>query len=153
MVKSSHLRFLVVSLLMLALGSVLLVACQRPGVSSVASSSGGASSSSGTPTSGSGSGSGNTTVHMSDANFVQSTVTISKGSSLTLVDDAAVIHIIQNGSWVNGAAQPTNEPGAPTVQVQFQGNDSHDVGPFNTAGTFHLYCTIHPGMNLTVTVQ
>lgn len=152
MIKSSPLRFFVVSLVMLALGSVLLVACQRPGVSSVASSSGGSSSSSGTPASGSGSG-GNTTVHMSDTNFVQSTVTISKGSSLTLVDDAAVIHIIQNGSWVNGAAQPANEQGAPTVQVQFQGNDSHDVGPFNTAGTFHLYCTVHPGMNLTVTVQ
>ena len=27
------------------------------------------------------------------------------------------------------------------------------IGPFNTAGTFHLYCTVHQGMNLTVIVQ
>jgi plastocyanin len=27
------------------------------------------------------------------------------------------------------------------------------VGPFNTAGTFHLYCSVHLNMNLTVIVQ
>jgi len=100
-----------------------------------------------------GSGGGSTDVHLSSTNFAQSSVTISKGSSLNLVDDAAVVHIIQNGSWVNGTPKPATEPGAPTVNVQFQGSDSHMVGPFNTAGTYHLYCTIHSGMNLTVIVQ
>ena len=101
----------------------------------------------------SGNGGGSTDVHLSSSNFAQSSVTISKGSSLNLVDDAAVVHIIQNGSWVNGTPKPATEPGAPTVNVQFQGSDSHMVGPFNTAGTYHLYCTIHTGMNLTVIVQ
>jgi plastocyanin len=90
---------------------------------------------------------------MNSTNFEQSSVTISKGSSLTLVDDAAVIHIIQNGSWENGNAKPATEPGAPKVNQQFSGNDTHSIGPFNTAGTFHLYCTVHPGMNLTVIVK
>jgi plastocyanin len=101
----------------------------------------------------SGGGGGSVNVHMSDTNFMQPSVTISKGSSLNLIDDADVVHIIQNGSWNNGNPQPAIEPGAPTVNVQFQGSDSHMVGPFNTAGTYHLYCTIHAGMNLTVVVQ
>jgi len=102
---------------------------------------------------GSGGGGGSTDVHMSDTNFMQPSVTISKGSSFNLIDDVAVIHIIQNGSWKNGDPEPASEPGAPTVNVQFQGSDSHMVGPFNTAGTYHLYCTIHAGMSLTVNVQ
>jgi plastocyanin len=47
------------------------------------------------------------------------------------------------------------ENGAPVVNnVQISGNGSSQaIGPFNTPGSFHLYCTIHPGMNLTVIVQ
>ena len=30
---------------------------------------------------------------------------------------------------------------------------SMTVGPFNTAGTYHLYCSVHVNMNLTVIVQ
>ena len=95
------------------------------------------------------------TVHMNQTDFVQPSITISKGSSLTLVDDAASLHIIANGSWVNGSAQPMQEPGAPVVNnVQISGSgSSQTIVPFSTAGTFHLYCTVHPGMNLTVMVQ
>ncbi len=78
----------------------------------------------------------------------------SSGGSLTLVDDASAAHSIANGSWVNGSAQPSQEPGAPVVNnLQINGNASQTIGPFNTAGTYHLYCTWHPGMNLTVIVQ
>src|SRR5712691_8943206 len=93
------------------------------------------------------------TVHMGGAAFIQDTVNVPKGSMLTLVDDASTTHIIQNGIWVNGTAQAKVENGAPVVNQNFGGNDSAAIGPFNTSGTFHLYCTIHPGMNLTVTVQ
>ena len=102
---------------------------------------------------GSGGGGGSNDVHLGASNFVQSSVTLSKGSSLNMIDDTGSVHIIQNGSWVNGTPRPAKEPGAPTVHVQFNGNDSHTVGPFNTAGTYHLYCTIHTNMNLTVIVQ
>ncbi len=117
-----------------SLAAALLTAC---------GGSAGSSSSGSTPT-----------VQMCGNNFVRSSITISKGQSLALVDDASSTHIIANGSWVNGSAEPKQEPGAPIVSsLQFNGNDSHVIGPFNTAGTFHLYCTVHPGMNLTVIVQ
>jgi len=131
----------VLSLVVLSLLAAFLTACGGSTGSSSSSSSG--SSSSGMPT-----------VHMNGNNFAQSSITISKGQSLMLVDDASAVHIIANGSWSNGSAQPKQESGAPVVNnLQFNGNDSHTIGPFNTAGTYHLYCSVHPGMNLTVIVQ
>jgi plastocyanin len=92
-------------------------------------------------------------VHMSAQVFVQSSITISKGSSITLVDDVGVPHNIANGTWDNNNAKPMKETNVPSVNVQLNGNDQQTIGPFAAAGTYHLYCTIHPGMNLTVIVQ
>jgi len=72
---------------------------------------------------------------------------------LNLVDDAASTHIIANGTWNGTTPKPATESGAPTVNKTYIGNDSGTIGPFNTAGTFKLYCTVHPGMNLTLNVQ
>ena len=103
---------------------------------------------------GGGSSGGNYTVHMTDVNFAQSSITIPKGSTITLVNDSAATHILANGSWVNGSPQPMQESGAPVVNnVQVTGNGSQTIGPFNTSVTYHIYCTIHPGMSLTVIVQ
>jgi plastocyanin len=93
------------------------------------------------------------TVHMGGASFIQDSITIKKGDAVNLVDDAASPHIVVNGSWVNGQQQPKQESGAPTVNLNFKGNDSASTPAFNTAGTFHLYCTLHGNMNLTVIVQ
>ena len=93
------------------------------------------------------------TVHMGAGSFLQSTVTIAKGSKLLLVDDVSSLHILANGSWQNGTPRPEREPGAPTVNnVQVNGN-SVEIGPFNIAGTYHIYCEVHQGMNLTIVVQ
>ncbi len=46
-----------------------------------------------------------TAVHMNETSFLQPSVTIHKGGSINLIDDVAVVHIIENGSWVNGTAQ------------------------------------------------
>lgn len=92
------------------------------------------------------------TVHMGGGNFLQSSIKISKGQSINLIDDVAVEHIIKNGTW-NGNNQVLKaEPGAPTVNLTFNGNDSNSMGPFNTSGSFKLLCTVHPNMNLTVIV-
>ena len=92
-------------------------------------------------------------VHLGVSNFAQSSVTVPKGSKLLLIDDGSFPHILRNGMWENNTPQPATEAGAPSVQnVQINGS-SVEIGPFNTAGTFHIYCTIHPGMNLTVIVQ
>jgi plastocyanin len=93
-------------------------------------------------------------VHMNDSNFVQSSITIKKGTSLTLVNDTAAVHIIANGTWdSNGTPKVNTEKGAPKVDAEIDGGASKTFGPFNTAGTFQLYCTIHPGMSLTVIVK
>jgi plastocyanin len=92
-------------------------------------------------------------VHMGNANFLQSRITIQKGQSVALIDDVAVEYIITNGTWKNGQQEKLNEPNAPSYNHTFLRNDSASPGPFNVSGTFHYYCTIHPGMNLTVIVQ
>jgi len=135
---SKQKRTIVYFLALLTLGSLMLAACGR-----------------------SDGGSGNTppdnnsgpTVHMDATKFLQESITLPKGSSLTLVNDVAVPHIIQNGTWNNGNQEPKQESGAPKIDAQFNGSDTKQIGPFTTAGTFKLYCTIHPGMNLTVIVQ
>ena len=91
------------------------------------------------------------TVHMGAGGFDQPSITISKGSRLLLVDDDAVEHIILNGSWQNGNLANTQEPGAPAVNVRLK-NNSAEIGPFTAAGTYHIYCVIHQGMNLTIIV-
>jgi plastocyanin len=90
---------------------------------------------------------------MGQTNFLQSSITLHKGETLTLHDDVNSTHIITNGSWVNGIAHPKMESGIPSINQTFNGaGDSNSIGPLNTAGTFHLYCTVHPGMNLTIVV-
>jgi plastocyanin len=94
------------------------------------------------------------TIHMITRQFLRNTITLKKGAYLTLVDDVAVVHVIANGTWEsNGNSKYAVEAGAPKIDVEFNGNDSHKVGPFNTVGTFHLYCTVHEDMKLTVIVQ
>jgi len=36
--------------------------------------------------------------------------------------------------------------------VDIKGSDV-EIGPFNATGVFHIYCTLHRGMNLTIVVQ
>jgi plastocyanin len=96
---------------------------------------------------------GEPVVHMGPGNFLQSSVTIPKGSKLLLVDDGSFLHILNNGFWQNGQPQSAKEPGAPTINNLQNNGTRVEIGPFTTAGTYHIYCSVHQGMNLTVTVQ
>jgi len=140
--SKKRIRFFTLALVIAAMSSVLLASCIRPGTPLPTASGGN------TPT-----GSSTPTVHLLASSFQESSITIPKGSMLTLVDTASSPHIIKNGSWVNGNQVPKKEAGAPTVNVNFSGNDTHQIGPFNTAGTYHIFCTIHPNMNLTIIVK
>lgn len=93
------------------------------------------------------------TVHMSAGGFDQSTVTIAKGSKLLLVDDTSSLHILANGSWENRVARPGREPDAPVINNVSVRGDQIEIGPFTAVGTYHIYCVVHPGMELTVIVQ
>ena len=93
-------------------------------------------------------------VHMNAANFDQSSIPLKKGESITLIDAAPISHVIANGTWENGTAKPASEPGAPQVKnMQINGSGQGTIGPFTATGSFHVYCTIHSGMTLTVVVQ
>lgn len=148
--NSKQLKVLIVFLTLLALGSILLAACSRPGTiantgtTPTASSGGGGGGSTG--------GCANGTVHMDASNFVQICVNIHKGSKVTLVDDVQVLHIITNGQWVNSNPQLSVQSGAPTIPNVNISGGSADIGPFNTAGKFNVLCTVHVGMNLVVNV-
>jgi plastocyanin len=137
-------------LVLFALVSVLLAACARPGTAQ------GTTSRSATPTSAS-SGAGSTcatgTVHTLATSFQESCVNVAKGSSLKVVPVVQSFHILTNGSWVNNTATPSKEPGAPTIRNVQVTTSTIQIGPFTTAGTFHIYCTVHPGMQVTVYVK
>jgi hypothetical protein len=97
---------------------------------------------------------GQPTVHMSVGNFVRNVVLVPKGSKLLIVNDTTVEHILQNGSWTSSGTVVTPvEPGAPALHNVDSKGGSLEIGPFNTAGIFHIYCIIHRGMNLTIVVQ
>lgn len=145
MIRNRRLKILAMILVVLALGSILLAACSRPGVTTGVGA---------TPTSSGGpSGCVSGTVQTNATNFVQPCVNIAKGARVTIVPVVVSLHILTNGSWVNGATQPVKEPGAPTISNVHVTNSSIEIGPFNVAGTFHIYCTIHVNMNLVVNVK
>jgi plastocyanin len=103
---------------------------------------------------GSGSGGNVVTVTTNATNFTQSAVTLNKGQTLQVTNTASDTHILSLGRWQNGVAQPEQEAGAPAVSnLQLTGQGSVTIGPWNTPGTYSLYCTVHPNMMLKVTVQ
>jgi plastocyanin len=94
------------------------------------------------------------TVHMTINRFAPDVVLVPKGSKLLIANDNAVEHILQNGAWdANGSSHSAVEPGAPALVNMDITSGSADIGPFTTAGVYHVYCTVHQGMNLTIVVQ
>lgn len=97
---------------------------------------------------------GSAAVHLTAARFAPDIVALHKGDRLIIVDDGPVPHTLTNGSWsADQRAVPGVEPGAPRVNNVALNNNTVPLGPFTTPGTYHIYCTIHPGMNLTIVVQ
>ena len=85
------------------------------------------------PSSGATGATGTPTVHLGISNFAQSTVTISKGSTLLLIDDGQFPHILQNRAWMNNTPHPAKEQGAPSVQQVHVNGNSIEIGPFTFA--------------------
>lgn len=93
-------------------------------------------------------------VEMGVAAFQQSSVSIKAGEAVHFVDPASGgTHIICVGEGVK--CVPTN--GAPADLntadgMMFNTGDTRDI-VFPTAGTYHVVCIIHPGMEVTVNVS
>ncbi|HEU5374310.1 MAG TPA: hypothetical protein VFV38_02640 [Ktedonobacteraceae bacterium] len=160
---SKQLRVLALFLAAFALGSILLVACARPGTTSATTGGNNASTSASPSPSSSNNGSSNsgssgpctsgTTVKTGTTTFEQTCIALKKGDTLKIVQDQTSFHILDYGLWNGNSAQPETPSGAPAMKSLKLSGPSVDVGPFTTAGTFHIYCIVHPGMNLTVQVK
>lgn len=95
-----------------------------------------------------------TELGMGASDFVEQEVTISKGEAIGLVNETSTQHIVTNGEWDGSTQKPAAEADAPQVNLNISGSGKTAIlGPFTTAGTFKFYCPLHPGMNLTVTVE
>lgn len=137
-----HLRTLGLLLAVFAFASVLLIGCARPGTVGTTQTA------SSTP-----SCAATTTVKTGLTSFETTCVTFAKGQSLKIVQDQMTLHIFDYGAW-NGASAVAETPaGAPALKDLTLSGESVTIGPFTTAGTFHIYCTVHSGMDLTVIVK
>jgi plastocyanin len=146
-----HLRTLTLLLAAFTFGSMLLVACARPGTASTITSSSGSASS---PAGSTGSCATGTTVKTGTNSFEQTCITLSKGTMLKVVQDQTSYHILDYGQWNGTTASPQSSPaGAPALKDLALSGPSVNIGPFTTAGTYHIYCTVHPGMDLMVVVK
>jgi plastocyanin len=108
------------------------------------SSGGGGSSSSGSsggssPSSSSGGG-GGAQVTMKDIKFSPSNVTVKTGGTVTWTNEDSVGHDVTGDGFKSGSAG----------DIQNGGTYKHT---FDKAGTFKYVCTVHPGMEGTVTVK
>lgn len=85
-------------------------------------------------------GAGNT-VSLSGGQFSPSTLTVAAGTTVTFTDTAS--HTVTQGTDGVAVDDPiVDESGGSDVEVTFE-----------EAGTYNITCTIHPAMNMTITVE
>ncbi|HEX6551469.1 MAG TPA: plastocyanin/azurin family copper-binding protein [Ktedonobacteraceae bacterium] len=94
------------------------------------------------------------TVALEVGSFSPSSISLTKGEHLTIVDSGAYHHNLSMGRWINGQPVLQNQPGAPSLTNKDVNAAGQTVvlGPFNTAGTFYLMCSLHHNMMLKITV-
>lgn len=93
-------------------------------------------------------------VILTGSDFAQHNVTIKAGTAVHFNDPSGSggMHVIclgQNGQCTKGASGPQALQG-PGFTIN--AGEAKDV-TFASAGTYHVTCSIHPAMNLAVTVQ
>ena len=109
-----------------------------------------------TATSGSGTGSGGSVVEMASVNFVQHAISIQAGQAVVFKDPQGTggYHILCLGdnqtckSNAQGPAELNTSSG-----VTFNAGDPDKSIVFPNAGTFTVTCTLHPQMDVTITVS
>jgi plastocyanin len=98
-------------------------------------------------------GDGAIIVHLGASNFNTTAITVPQGGKIDFVADSSVTHILTYGDWSGNNPQPSTPANVPALNNRQISGGSFEIGPFATAGTYHIMCTIHPGMMLTVTVS
>lgn len=93
-------------------------------------------------------------VDMGVAAFQQTSISIKAGQAIHFVDPASGgTHIICVGEGVKCVPQSGAPAELNTADgIAFNTGDSRNI-VFPTAGTYHVVCIIHPGMEVVVTVS
>jgi plastocyanin len=123
---------------------LLLAACSSSGTGSTPS----ATSSATATASASGSqaaSSGEATVSLSGFKFDPATLTVKVGTKVTFTNKDGATHTVTEG-------QDGKKADAAKFDEEVKAGASTTI-TFDTAGTVHVTCLIHPTMNLTVTVE
>ncbi len=96
---------------------------------------------------------GATTTTLAPTVFEPTVVQITAGSSVTMRDQAdGVPHVLAYGSWDEGGSVPSTTGAPPLEDVEVEDGQTLTVGPYDQPGTYPLFCSIHPGMEMTVEV-
>jgi plastocyanin len=101
----------------------------------------------------SGGGSSNE-LDMGSSSFTQSSITLTSGQVLHIVDsqDSGGTHNLCIGQNGTCDANPSGSTDLGANGTMFSPGTTKDI-TFSGAGTYHITCTIHPSMNVTITVQ
>lgn len=94
-------------------------------------------------------------VQMNGNQFTPSSVTLTAGGKIVLLDTGYFQHTISYGAWVNGQPQFEKESNAPSVSHEDINGPGRtfETDNFETPGVYHLFCEHTPGMTLTIIVQ
>lgn len=92
-------------------------------------------------------------VHLGVSSFTTTNVALPIGGKLEFIDDSSVTHILTYGDWNGTKSQVATPANVPALSNREISGGSFEIGPFTTAGTYHILCTVHPGMELTITVS
>jgi plastocyanin len=94
------------------------------------------------------------TVRIAFTLFQDTAVSIKAGQAVTFVNQNPIGHVIVEGSWTadpgTGLRTAEHDDGAFSLKLAAPGQRVSHV--FATPGTYQFFCTIHKGMNGTVTV-
>ena len=90
------------------------------------------------------------TVGMAFMDFSKDVVTLHTGDHLTLVNSSRNIHVVGPGQSGQIVSAVRGEP--LTGFHLMETNAVYTTGPWLTPGTYHVTCSVHPMMNLTVVV-
>lgn len=93
-------------------------------------------------------------IGMDELTFRPAAHTIPAGTTVEFVNDGSrALHVLVLGE----NARPRSQAGAPSFGgasgYRSEVGDHWQTPPWDTPGTYVVTCTLHPSMNLTVTVQ
>ena len=93
-------------------------------------------------------------IGMTEEGYSVETVTIKVGEPLTFINNSHFLHVLTPGL----DAHTENQAGMPAMDDAYgthvsETGNVYTTQVWNTPGTYHLTCTLHPEMNIDVVVQ